>query len=124
MEITFEQLREKEIINISNGSKLGRIIDLSFDFNSGKISGIVVPGEKKLFKKSDDIFIPIRQIQKIGDDVILIKLNYLTAYENVRQGEKLDYLEGKNIKQKNNISVNNKAKSYIRYRRINNNKYK
>ena len=52
MELSFEELREKEVINIYNGKKLGHIIDLVFDISIGKMLGIVVPGDKKLFKKS------------------------------------------------------------------------
>ena len=126
MEITFEQLREKEIINISSGKKLGRIIDLAFELGSGKVKGIMVPGDRKLFKKSEDIFIPIRQIHKIGDDVILVRLNYITAYENVLQAQNLgnySNYNGRVFENKRQLKLK-KGKSFIRYRRISNNKYK
>ncbi|MBR2909212.1 MAG: YlmC/YmxH family sporulation protein [Clostridia bacterium] len=74
MEINFSFLRTKEIINIYDGKRLGRIIDVSFDKESGKVLGFIVPGIKKVFKKSGDIFIPLELIKKIGDDVILVKL--------------------------------------------------
>ena len=75
MEITFNILRSKEIVNIYDGKRLGRIIDVAFDKQTGKVLGFVLPGIKKVFKKSEDIFIPLDLIKKIGDDVILVKLS-------------------------------------------------
>ena len=72
MEITFTDLKKREVINVFDGKKLGRITDLVFDIESGKVEGIIVPGEKKIFRKTDDIFIPLEKLKRIGDDVILI----------------------------------------------------
>ena len=74
MDISLSELKEKEIINILDGKKLGRIIDVLFDIETGLIKGIVVPGERKIFKKSEDIFISLEKLKKIGDDVVLVKL--------------------------------------------------
>ena len=74
MDITFNKLRQKDVINIFDGKKLGRIMDISFDSLSGSILGFVCPGDKKLFKRSEDLFIPVENIKKIGEDVILIKI--------------------------------------------------
>lgn len=75
MEITFSGLRSKEIVNLYDGKRLGRIIDISFDKDSGRVLGFIVPGIKKFLKKVDDIFIPLELIKKIGEDVILVKLS-------------------------------------------------
>ena len=48
-DLTFCELREKEVINIVDGKKLGRILDIAFT-RQGTIVGIIVPGEKKFFK--------------------------------------------------------------------------
>ncbi len=72
MEITFTDLKQREVINVFDGKKLGRITDLVFDIETGKVEGIIVPGEKKIFRKTDDIFIPLEKLKRIGDDVILI----------------------------------------------------
>lgn len=77
METSFCELRGKEVINIVDGKKLGRIIDLVFDDCTGKIFGIVVPSYNKswnIFKQSDDIFIPFNCICKFGDDAILVRI--------------------------------------------------
>ena len=77
METTFCELRGKEVINVSDGKRLGRIIDIVFETNCGKILGLVVPCYNKswnIFKTSEDIFIPYRNVCKIGDDVILVNI--------------------------------------------------
>lgn len=76
IDYTFCELREKEVINIADGRRLGRIIDLGINC-TGRIVGIVVPGEKKFFKNlsgAENIFIPWKNVLKIGDDVILTEL--------------------------------------------------
>ena len=81
METSFCELKGKEVINITDGKKLGRIIDLVFDACYGRVLGIVVPSYNKswnIFKASDDIFIPYKNICKFGDDAILVQI-YIEA---------------------------------------------
>ena len=59
---TFCELREKEIINICDGARLGCIC---------------VPGPSRflgLLRNSEELVIPFCKIQKIGDDVILVDI--------------------------------------------------
>ena len=77
METSFCELKGKEVINIVDGKKLGRIIDIVFDTHCGRVLGIVVPSYNKswnIFKASDDIFIPFNCICKFGDDAILVRI--------------------------------------------------
>ncbi|MBE7074536.1 MAG: YlmC/YmxH family sporulation protein [Clostridiales bacterium] len=77
MESSFLELRCKEVINVTDGKKLGHIIDIVFDLPSGKIKGLVVPINQpgfNLFKQPQHLFIPYNQICKIGDDIILVEL--------------------------------------------------
>lgn len=67
--------RQKEVININNGKRLGYVIDMEFNLYEGRITAIVVPGRNKIlgFLKGDgDIVIPWEKIKRIGDDVILV----------------------------------------------------
>ena len=76
-ETSFCELRGKEVINIIDGSRLGRIIDIVFDINCNRVLGFVVPSQNKswnIFKSSEDIFVPCHDICKIGADVILVKV--------------------------------------------------
>lgn len=76
MEISFSEFRAKTVINLVDGRKLGHVIDLVFDQNSAKITGIVVPGGRsRMFKGREDLFIPYQCICKIGLDTILVQLN-------------------------------------------------
>ena len=77
METTFCELKGKEVINVNDGKRLGRIIDLVFETNCCKVLGFIVPCYNKswnIFKQTDDIFIPCKNICKIGDDVILVDI--------------------------------------------------
>jgi YlmC/YmxH family sporulation protein len=69
-------LQRKDVINVSDGRKIGNIIDVKIDENTGNIISMVVEVNKffsNLFssKEGYDVYWP--QIQKIGEDVILIK---------------------------------------------------
>lgn len=77
MENSFLELRSKEVINVTDGKKLGHIIDIVFDLPSGRVKGLVVPictGGFSLFKPTQQAFIPFNQICKIGDDTILVEV--------------------------------------------------
>ena len=70
------ELRQKEVINIKTGKRLGNIIDYDIDLRSGRILGVSIPVQGKfsiLSKNDQDIFISWEKIKKIGDDVILIE---------------------------------------------------
>ncbi len=78
MELSFNDLKKREVINVADGRNLGNITDLSLVFPSGLFTGITVQGEKRswiasLFRKSD-FFIERSKIIKIGNDVILVDL--------------------------------------------------
>ena len=64
----------REVINISDGEKLGYVSDIEFDSSSGNILSIIVPDKSKKFfsSKSKGTKIPWDNIKKIGDDIILV----------------------------------------------------
>lgn len=74
MEITFNELKEKDVINVADGKRLGRVEDVIFEKDDGKVIGVIIPGERKLFKKREDVFVPIEELRRIGEDVILVKI--------------------------------------------------
>jgi len=73
---SFCELRTKEVVNVLDGRRLGRIIDIVFDPRcNGEVKGIVVPFVKRFFLFRDkEVFVPWGCIRKIGEDVILIEL--------------------------------------------------
>jgi YlmC/YmxH family sporulation protein len=77
MDTSFLELRCKEVVNIVDGRKLGHIVDVVFNLSSGCFLGVVVPGEKSFwqcFKSGTELFIPLSQIVKIGEDAVLVEL--------------------------------------------------
>ena len=77
MELTYNQLKNRDVINVVDGKCLGRITNMKFSFPKGVITGIYVPGRRvlglRLFDRSE-IFIEESKIIKIGGDVILVDL--------------------------------------------------
>ena len=69
------ELRYKEIINVSNGHRLGFVSDVDMDVVSGKVMALIVPGPCRffgLFGREDDYVLPFDAISRIGSDIILI----------------------------------------------------
>lgn len=69
-------LQKKDVINVVDGKKIGNIIDIKIDDTTGNIVAMVVDVNKffvNIFSKGEEIDIFWPQIQKIGEDVILIK---------------------------------------------------
>lgn len=70
-------LRDKEVINLYNGQRMGYISDFEVDLENGTLTGIVLAGENKVmsfFSKASDTFIQWNKIVKIGNDTILVNL--------------------------------------------------
>lgn len=71
-------LRQKEVINIIDGKRLGYVYDIEMDLRNGRIDSIIIPGDGKflgLFGKNTDYVIPWENIKKIGMDIILVELS-------------------------------------------------
>jgi YlmC/YmxH family sporulation protein len=73
MEFTFSELRAKEVINTQDGRRLGKVCDISLCYPENRWIGLVVPGGKS-FGKKNNLFIELRNIVKIGEDVILVNV--------------------------------------------------
>lgn len=68
----------KEVIDIRTGRRMGELIDVEIDDETGRITAIVVPGEGKLFGllgSGPDVVIPWTKIKKIGPDCILVEVD-------------------------------------------------
>ena len=70
-------IQNKDIVKVSDGSLLGNIIDVEVN-SEGKILNLIVFNKKGSifsFKGKDEIFIKLKKIKKIGEDVILVDNN-------------------------------------------------
>ena len=75
MNVFLSEMQEKEVISIATGLNYGHIVDVELD-NNGNIVSFVVEN-KKLFRKINsggEIKFKYNEIEKIGKDVILIKV--------------------------------------------------
>ena len=69
-------LREKEIINLCDGTRLGCPCDFEFNSCDGRIVALIVPrnGGFLGMGRSHDLVIPWNKIECIGEDAILVRL--------------------------------------------------
>jgi len=75
--VKISELREKEVVNVRDGSIIGIIDDVELDLEAGIVRALVIPSQGKLFSffsKSQDFVIQWKDIIKIGTDIILIDI--------------------------------------------------
>ncbi|MGI6360921.1 MAG: YlmC/YmxH family sporulation protein [Bacillota bacterium] len=85
-------LRNKDIINNSDGKKLGYIRDIEFDIQKGQVKSFILTYDKGFrgwFNRPEEIVIEWSQIKKIGVDVILVELNERLADEKDQRQQKM-----------------------------------
>ena len=73
--ITLTELQTKEVVRMEGGKRLGQIMDLEIDNNSGIIKHLIIldrHGKGALFQKPQEIKIAWKQIVTIGTDIILV----------------------------------------------------
>ena len=71
----FTELRNKEVIHVREGCRLGYVNDLTIDTDNGRIVTVIVPGPCRflgLFGREADYVIPWSCICRIGEDIILV----------------------------------------------------
>ena len=70
-------LREKEVINLCDGERLGYVTDFEIEICEARVIALVIPAEIGLFgcPKGESLVIPWDKIECIGEDTILVKVN-------------------------------------------------
>lgn len=68
-------LQVKDIISLLDGRKLGRIVDIELEEN-GAVKYFIVEPKRffRFFSGTQEISINMKQIKKIGEDVILVEI--------------------------------------------------
>ena len=72
------ELSKKDIINIKDGKRIGKIVDVEFDVNNGYMIRFIIESSnviKSIFSNSEELTIKFSQIKKLGEDVILIDIS-------------------------------------------------
>ena len=73
--MSFADLKQKDVINICDGCRLGYVGDVECQLPEGQMTALIVPGPCRflgLFGREDDYVIPWLCCKRIGDDLILV----------------------------------------------------
>lgn len=74
--VRISEFQAKDVVNVSDGRKLGNIGDIEINLSTGKIESIIITGTGRVlgfFGKEDEVIISWKNILKIGEDVILVR---------------------------------------------------
>ena len=76
MENRLAQLRYKEVVSVSDGSRFGFVGDMEVDLDTGRVTALVVPGRLRLLGllgREEDRYIPWDAVRRFGQDIILVE---------------------------------------------------
>ena len=71
------EVREKEVVNVCDGERLGNICDVDFEERTGRICSLIIPGPCKVFGiigRDSEYIIPYECVKRIGADVVLVEV--------------------------------------------------
>ncbi|MCH5348253.1 MAG: YlmC/YmxH family sporulation protein [Oscillospiraceae bacterium] len=77
MKCTLAELRNKEIINIKTGARLGYVDDIEFDTEDSMVKSFIIYGRARLFGffgRDDDMIITCDDIAIVGVDTVLVSV--------------------------------------------------
>ncbi|MEH6940535.1 YlmC/YmxH family sporulation protein [Bacillus sp. JJ722] len=80
------QFQTKDIVNLSDGKKLGILHDLEIHLPTGQINALIVTNHGRwinMFQREEEIIIPWNKIKKIGEDLILVDYGSSTDLVNI-----------------------------------------
>ncbi|MBE6732065.1 MAG: YlmC/YmxH family sporulation protein [Ruminococcaceae bacterium] len=75
MKQCIEDMREKEVISISDGTRIGFVSDIEIDTVTASLTALIVYGKPKLFGllgREEDVIVPWQNVKLIGDDTVLV----------------------------------------------------
>jgi YlmC/YmxH family sporulation protein len=73
--VRMADLRDRDVVNVNDGKRLGIISDIEVDVERGRIRAIVIPGTggfMGVLSRKHDLIISWDQIVKVGVDTILV----------------------------------------------------
>ncbi len=79
MDCFLTELKNKEVINVSSGKRLGYVSDVELDVSDARLLSIIIPGESSLFSKAPPYKIPWACIEHIGEDLIIVNMKEVTV---------------------------------------------
>lgn len=78
MQTRLSEFRMKEVINVTDGCRLGYVCDLEMELPEGRICALIVPGPCKWFGlvgRGAEYVIPWHCIKRVGNDTILVDVD-------------------------------------------------
>ncbi len=84
MQCSLDELRQKEVIDVRTGEKLGYIDDVVLDVDRRTLHGFRIFGRRRLFGllgREEDIFVPCDGVQLYGKDVLLVQIETMGSSE-------------------------------------------
>ena len=75
MRCKITDIKNREVIHVKTGIRLGYVNDFEIDTSEARLLGIIIFGRLKcfgLFGREDDLFIRWSEIKVIGEDTILV----------------------------------------------------
>ena len=85
MKCRMGDLRNKEVINVKDGARIGFVSDIELDTRTAQLTAVVVYGKLRFFGllgREPDIVIPWKDISLIGNDTMLV------SYEKPEEAKK------------------------------------
>lgn len=70
-------LQSKDVISVTDGKRIGNIIDIMIEEKTGRIEALVVEPNRfilNVFSNHQEFEVYWPEIEKIGEDVILVKM--------------------------------------------------
>ncbi len=81
--MTLSALKQKEVIDLADGRRLGKVMDLEFSLHDARITALVVPSDTSLLQslrgEKCGLVIPWEDVYRIGDDVVLVNICHKEA---------------------------------------------
>ena len=75
MTCRIDEIKNKQVVCVQDGCVLGFVSDIELDTESGNLTAIIIFGRYRffgLFGKEDDLVIPWKDINVIGNETILV----------------------------------------------------
>lgn len=89
MKCTLTEIRNKEVINIRNGARMGFVDDVEFETETGMVKSFIVYGRSHLFGlfgREENLIITCDEIEIVGVDTILISADDTILTKNKYAG--------------------------------------
>ena len=84
---SFNELKQKEVITVCDGRRLGYVCNVEFEVPCGQIVAISVPADCRCFNfgKVEEIRIPWCNIEKIGADTVIVNAGFIESGDGCKK---------------------------------------